>query len=244
MTTLSNVCRTQARKAAIRALAAALLVVSMGPANGAAAGGRARSSDSLAMVEAAITRAVAGLLGRVETVTVESLEVFADDGSTVVAIPESGAHLGEPSRFALWSEGRRIGTARATVRVRAVHVRALRLVPRGALVTAEDVAVVSGDLGPVPIRLLPVLEEVVGRRARRQIAPGEAITVASLAVPPVVRSGDALDAVLRVGAVEVRARAIASGSGGIGDLIDVLTLGTRRSLRGRIVAPGEVEVIE
>lgn len=245
MTTRPALARIPVRLAAARrALAVAAFAAMMGAPIGAVAAPRPAPGDALARVEDAIERAVAVLLGRVEAVTVESLEASVDDAGAVVAVPEPGARIGKPSRFALWSEGRRIGTARATVRVRAVHVSAVRLVARGATLTADDVAVVSGDPGPVPIRLLPALEDVLDHRARRQIAPGEAITAALIVAPPAVRSGDTVDVVLRVGAVEVRARGVASGSGGIGDLIGVLTPGTTRPIRARIVSRGEVEVIE
>ncbi len=57
---------------------------------------------------------------------------------------------------------------------------------------------------------------------------------------PLVRSGDEVTTLVRIGGVEARGRALAVADGRLGE--DVRLLVNNRSLRGRVVGPGEVEV--
>ena len=50
---------------------------------------------------------------------------------------------------------------------------------------------------------MPAADEIVGLKARRNIAAGEALTAAVLDVPPLVKSGDVVTVTATVGAVQV-----------------------------------------
>jgi flagella basal body P-ring formation protein FlgA len=58
-----------------------------------------------------------------------------------------------------------------------------------------------------------------------------------------VRSGDEVRLTVREGGVEATVTAVAEQSAGIGRIIRVVNASSRRALRARVTAPGEVEVV-
>jgi flagella basal body P-ring formation protein FlgA len=195
-------------------------------------------------VRVAIARAVADRIGGDALVTVTALQTAVAEGSALVATPEPGARTSAPARFVIFDGGARVGMAVATVHVNARHVRARRALARDEALDAGDVEEINAPLRNQLIKRVPALADVIGTRLRRQVAAGEAITSAVVQVTPVVRSGDKVTMLVRIGAVEAEGRGVASGSGHVGDVIRVTNQGTRRPLKARITGPGEVEIIQ
>jgi flagella basal body P-ring formation protein FlgA len=90
---------------------------------------------------------------------------------------------------------------------------------------------------------LPAQDDIVGLKARRNIAPGEALTGMVLEVPPMVHSGDAVTVTATVGQVQVTAVATAATSGHRGDIIRVTPRSGGRPLRVRIIGQAMAEVL-
>jgi flagella basal body P-ring formation protein FlgA len=194
--------------------------------------------------EQAIERAVAERIGGVVEVQVTSLKTTVADETGLVAQLDPSARLGQPTRFVLTSDGVRRGAAIATLQVQARFARALRPIARDESITADACEIVNGELPAIALRRVPAPSEVVGLKARRSIARGEALTSAVLMLPPVVRSGDQVSVKVAIGAIEVTGVAVASGSGQAGDVIRVVQPRSRRLVKARILGPGAVEVIE
>ena len=197
--------------------------------------------------EAAIEAAVRIRLGLGPQATVVvstvSTNVAPDEG--LEARPDVTARLGQRARFLLSVGGARRGLAVATVTVRAPHVRAARSIARDEAI--DDAALVLSDEAlpaSLPIAPLPGMDEVRGLVARRPIAAGEPVTRTALRVPPVVKSGDTVDATVRIGRVTVTGSGVASGSGHVGDVIRLRQPHSSRLLNARIVGPGAVEIVE
>jgi flagella basal body P-ring formation protein FlgA len=207
-------------------------------------GGRAAAAATGGAIGAAIERAVAERIGRGVHVSVATLQTAVSATESVVASPEPGARTGAPARFTLFVGGSRVGSAVATVHVTGTHVRARRALGRDEPLTAGDVQEIDGPLGGQPLKRLPSLADVLGARLRRNVAAGEAITAAVIEVPAVVKSGDVVSATVRIGAVEAEGKAVAQGSGQVGDIVRVVPGGTRRLLRARITGPGQVEILQ
>jgi flagella basal body P-ring formation protein FlgA len=205
---------------------------------------RAAFPDDASPVRAAIAAAVASRIGEGALVTVTALQSDARVPQAVVAVPEPGARTSAPARFVLFADGARIGSAVATVHVNVPHVRAARAITRDEAFDRADIEEVNAPMRNQLMRRLPMLSDVVGARARRNIAQGEAITAAVVNVQPLVRSGDAVSVSVRVGAVEAEGRGVASGSGHVGDVIRVVNKGTKRPLKARIIGPGAVEILQ
>jgi flagella basal body P-ring formation protein FlgA len=139
-------------------------------------------------------------------------------------------------------DGKRVGSAVATVAVSGHAVRARRSLARGEEVASGDVETTVVELKSVMARRLPVIADIVGTRARRDIAAGELLTNALVIVPPAVRSGDEVRVMVTMGSVQVSGMGRASGSGQVGDTIRVLTASSRKPLNARITGRGAVEI--
>jgi len=194
--------------------------------------------------EEAIQRAVADRVGGVATVTITSIKTDVSGGSGLQAQPDPSGRVGQPMRFVLVNDGVRTGSAIATVQVHTIYARAARAIARDEVVAPSAIELVDGELPSMPLRRVPSAQEIVGLKARRDIAEGEALTSAVLVTPPVVQSGDEVSVTVTLGRVEVTGRAVASGSGQVGDIIRVMQPHSRRLVKARITGPGAVEVVE
>jgi flagella basal body P-ring formation protein FlgA len=125
----------------------------------------------------------------------------------------------------------------------APHLRTTRAIAAREAIGGGDVQPHVGSLRGELLEPLPSAADVVGATAVRTLAAGEILRGALVRVPVAVRSGDRVVVRAIVGGVEARGIATAQQSGGIGDVIRLVNPETRRTLRGKVVARGEVEVI-
>jgi flagella basal body P-ring formation protein FlgA len=79
-------------------------------------------------------------------------------------------------------------------------------------------------------------DSVVGQRARRFIPTGTPITLDDLELVPLVERGQLVDVISSVGGVYVRSAAKATGSGSLGDTVELRFGGSRGSVLSGIVA--------
>jgi flagella basal body P-ring formation protein FlgA len=195
--------------------------------------------------ERAIEEAVRHRIGASAVVRVSALLVRmlpGADGARLVATPEPGARLGRPMKFTLrWIGARGFGEAGCVVRVELPHHRTRRAIARGHVIGDEDVERVTGEVGEVPLRGLPA--EVRGARTTRDLPAGTVLSAALIAIPPLVRSGDSVVAVVRLPGMEARGRAVAAQNGELGEVIRIVNADSGRPLRARVTARGEVEVM-
>lgn len=200
-------------------------------------------------VRIAIEEAVRARLGQTAEVSIRDIraKLAGDAVGTLTATPASGARLDRDIRFSL-SHGdgngtRNAGYAIATVSASAPHLRAARPIARGSTITPDDVEICTRPLGAVPLSALPLPEEAIGATAVRDVGPGEVITGALVEPPLAVRSGDTVTMRASTGAIEVTALVVAQQNGSPGEVIRVVNKASRKTLKGRVVGPGTVEVI-
>ena len=192
----------------------------------------------------AIEQAVARRLGSEVAVAVTGLETSVRAQQGLEALPEPGARAGQPVRFVLMAQRKRVGVAVATVMVSGPHARAARAIARAEAITAADIDIVNDEWPSVPLQRMPAEGDIIGLRARRNIAAGEALTDSVLDVPPLVKSGDTVTITATVGSVQVTGAAIASSSGHRGDIIRVTPKPNGRPVRARITGESTVEVVQ
>jgi flagella basal body P-ring formation protein FlgA len=168
----------------------------------------------------------------------------------VVALPDAGARTGGFVRFLLFDgpvdrrqPARRLGSADVELHVTMPHLRASHALSPRTIVGRADVEQVTADVGRMPLQVLPREGAVIGARVLRPIAAGKPIVASMVAATPLVRSGDEVRTIVRVGTLEVRGMAIAAQTGTLGEKIRVVNAESRRALEGRVVGEGEVEVI-
>ena len=209
----------------------------------------AQTPADVAASVAAATAAVREVFGADAEVTVSEpvLSLTADTAIVARAVPEPSSRTAGPVRFVLYAAGegpvRRIGRLTARIDVAATHVRARQRVAVRAVVNADDVEEVRGDIGRQLFGILPTVATVTGASTRKTLIAGEVVTPSALVARDMVASGEEVVTVARIGALEVRGRAIAAQSGGLGETVIVVNPDSRRRLRARIVADATVEVI-
>jgi flagella basal body P-ring formation protein FlgA len=204
-------------------------------------------------VRLAILEAVRAHMGTAADVVIDDLR-FSVAGHAVgrlVATPESGARLSRPVRFSLSRRADRAGAqpklagyAAATVKVSAEHLRAGRALAAGMVLGPQDVTVAYGDVGKVPLRPLPALDDITGARTLRALGEGDVLSRSAVAVRPLVQSGDLVVVRLVAGSVQVEGSGVAAQSGSAGEIVRVVNPSTRRALQARVVGRGQVEVIQ
>lgn len=124
-------------------------------------------------------------------------------------------------------------------------VKALRTLPRGALLQASDVELVEGtptDRAGKVVQAFGSLDEVVGKETTRAIAPGQVLDAGSLRPPLLVQKGEVVTVYARAAGIQVRTTARARDSGSLGDLVTVESLLDRTKYFARVSAVQEVEV--
>jgi flagella basal body P-ring formation protein FlgA len=206
-----------------------------------------------AAARAAIVEAVRERLGVSAEVTIDRLWLpnLPESATSMMAVAEPGARLGRAITFRLMASAadavagpsKRVGSAVASLTVRVRHARLLTAVRPGVVVgpaeAAESVDIVSG----VRLHRLPLSSEVAGTRVRQTLAAGTAIEEWMLEREPLVRSGEVVGVRTVVDGIEARTMAKAGERGAIGDVIRLVNLQSGRSLKGRVIAKGEVEVV-
>ncbi len=204
--------------------------------------GRASAGPSPA-IESAIAGLCRNIFGAGSHAVVTLGVVSLQGDGALLATPAPGSRLGQPSRFLLWRGGSQVGWAVATVAVTAPHLTAARRIERDE--TVEDTALSDavGLLPSVGFTPLPDRSAVVAARSRRPIAAGEVIANGLVQEIPAVRTGDTVQAHLRRGRIEIVARVVASGTGRVGDVIQVRSSRAARTVAARISGPGAVEVM-
>jgi flagella basal body P-ring formation protein FlgA len=208
-------------------------------------------NEAEAPVRAAIIEAVKTRMGANAEVTIASLRIREATGSSLTAgaaltaIPDVGARTGGFIRFVLYDTRggkRRAATVDAEVFVAAAHAKALRAIPRGQTIAAADIEAAHEDVGRVPLKPLVAAQAAIGARALRPIAAGERIGPAMIAARALVKSGEAVQTIARMGTLEARGTAVATQTGAFGARIRLINTSSRRPLHGRVVGAGEVEV--
>ncbi len=202
-------------------------------------------------VEAAVavaTDAVRDAFGGDADVTLDGpvLSIVPGADAIAVAVPEPTSRTGGRVRFVLYDDReprRRVGRLTADVRVAAPHLRARQAIRPATVLTPDLVEQVRADIGRQPFDVLPTLAQAADASTRGALREGDVVTTVALAIRPLVASGDEVVTVARVGALEVRGRAIAAQSGALGDTVIVVNPDSRRRLRGRVVGDDVVEVL-
>ena len=202
------------------------------------------AASELVTPQRAIEQAAFARLGPgVVTVEVSDVVTSVEPQAALVAVPDPSATIGQRVRFALMVNGRRRGGAVALVQVRARVTRAAKPIERGQQIDAESLVIVEDSLDGARFARLPQLGDVVGTRARRDIAPGVMVESRMVTAPFDVQNGDRVTVGVTVGRVHVTGEGLASGSGYAGDIVHVIQPGRRGLLKARIKERGVVEVM-
>lgn len=138
----------------------------------------------------------------------------------------------------------RVASFAVDVRVAVRHFHTTRVVRRGAMLEAGDLAEVRHVLAPGALHRPPGDDTLVGARVARDL-PADACLLAPAVLPsPAIRAGDEVTAWLRLPGVEVRTRMVAVDAGRPGAAVRVRALESKTVMRARVVRRGEVEILD
>lgn len=117
-----------------------------------------------------------------------------------------------------------------------------RAMRAGETVGSSDISVRTREVAGLTQATLTDVSLAVGRTARRALAAGAVVAPDDLQSPRLVRRGQPLTLVGRVGRLVVRADGKALADGGSGDTILVENLNSKRIVRGRVRTDQEADV--
>ncbi|MFC0677102.1 flagellar basal body P-ring formation chaperone FlgA [Lysobacter korlensis] len=113
----------------------------------------------------------------------------------------------------------------------------------GQPITADQLTVQRRDLGQAASPGFSDPAQVIGMTPSKSLAAGAALTTADVMQGPPLRRGDPVVLLTRIGGVEVRMAGRALGPAGAGGTVSAENVESRRIVRGRLSAPGVVEIV-
>ena len=113
---------------------------------------------------------------------------------------------------------------------------------RGSLIRSEDFALKKMDLNQLKYGYFTDFNEVSGKSLKRHLNQGAVLTPAAIAVTKVVKRGEHVTIVAETGGISVQAAGQALEDGGLGDIIRVKNLNSRKEIEARVEGPGRVKI--
>lgn len=114
--------------------------------------------------------------------------------------------------------------------VLAADVIAERTLPRGTIVTADDLS----NAGQA--------SELIGLETIRTVRVGSIIEARHVQTPRLVRRNDMVTLVFKSGRLRMETKGRSLSEGGQGEMVTVLNANSRKRVSGRVIGPGQVEV--
>jgi flagella basal body P-ring formation protein FlgA len=164
----------------------------------------------------------------------ERLEAYFSAGTKTIGQTNIGIRCAGPRAWSLF-------VPLTVDRLVSVAV-ALTALPRGRIVTAQDVNYELRSLASLSQGYFAPSEELIGQITTRPIAPKSAFTHNMVKAPRIVRRGERVVLALHNGSVAVRVAGEALSDGTRGQQIRVRNLSSKRVINGTVGEPGVVFV--
>lgn len=119
---------------------------------------------------------------------------------------------------------------------------AKRSLPRGALITADDLVMARADIAALDAEVARGSEQIVGYATKQPIGHGEAFNRKKLLIPPVIENGSRVILRYKTSLLEATSPGTALEDGTTGQQIRVRNEGSKRVVTGTVVEPGLVSV--
>jgi len=119
---------------------------------------------------------------------------------------------------------------------------ASRPLKRDSILGNADVAIAERDVGLLSHGYLTELDQVLGNKLTRGIQPHQVITPNQITQAEVVRKGDQVVISAKNTVIKVRMPGEALDAGALGAQIRVKNVRSGRTIKARVVGPGQVEV--
>ncbi len=163
------------------------------------------------------------------------LETFSAPGSRKLGRTTVGVRCNGDKPWSLY--------VTANVSVKAKIVVAATDLPRGTLLSAQDLTLVEHDLGKLHQSYLEDPAEAIGKTLKRELNRDEILNPFQISAPLAVKRGSPVMIIANNGALQVRARGTALSNGVIGERIRVLNKSSNRELEVTVISPGVAEIV-
>lgn len=130
----------------------------------------------------------------------------------------------------------------AQVRLFREVVTVARPLKRTAIIGFDDVALRERDISQISQGYLTSLDQAVGQKLTRPVVTDQVVTLIHLEQAQVIRKGDQVVISANSGGLSVKMPGEALANGGISEQIRVKNLNSKRVIKARVTAPGQVEV--
>ncbi|MCQ4296393.1 flagellar basal body P-ring formation protein FlgA [Pseudomonas stutzeri] len=130
----------------------------------------------------------------------------------------------------------------AQVRLYREVIVATRSLLRDTVLSPTDVSLAERDVSVLNQGYLTRLDEALGNKLTRPIQPDQVITPNQLEMAKVIRKGDQVVITARSGTISVRMPGEAMADGMPGKQISVKNQRSGRTIKARVIGPGQVEV--
>lgn len=121
----------------------------------------------------------------------------------------------------------------------ASEVIATSTLTRGTQITADDIDIKTDNED----ELHALMEKYVGMAVKRTIADGTVIRERDIAAPIQVRRNSRVKMIYKVGRLEITGTGRAMAQGREGDIIPVMNTDSRKTVEGRVIGFGTVEMM-
>jgi flagella basal body P-ring formation protein FlgA len=121
-------------------------------------------------------------------------------------------------------------------------IRAARKIDRGAIIAKEDLAFTVEKIKDVRPDSNPRLEDIVGKRATRNVQTGQILTVPMMQDIPMVQKGKQVVIRADNGLITVTTVGVVQENGQQGDQVRVINVGSGKEIMATVISPGMVTV--
>jgi flagellar basal body P-ring formation protein FlgA len=133
-------------------------------------------------------------------------------------------------------------TAPATIEVWSDVVIAAKPLGKFQPIHADDILIKKMNLARVPANVIASAEQVLGRRANRNIAANSILRSDQVEMAPVIKRGDVVQVIAESEVLKVTAKGLAKENGAKGDRIQVMNLGSKKIIYALVVDGQTVQV--
>jgi flagellar basal body P-ring formation protein FlgA len=130
----------------------------------------------------------------------------------------------------------------ATIQVWSDVVQTVKPLGRFQPIEADDIVVKKMNLACVPANVIVTVDQVLGQRARHNIAANTVLRRDQVESQPVVRRGDVVQMVAESAVLKVAVKGMARENGAVGDRIRVMNLSSKKIVYARVVDQQTVQV--
>ncbi len=109
-------------------------------------------------------------------------------------------------------------------------------------ITQQCVKVMRMNLARVPASAVLNPKDIIGKRAKRNIAVNTVLRSDQIEMPPLVKIGDLVQAVAEKAALKISVQAMVKENGGKGEVVRVLNLGSKKIVYAQVVDAQTVSV--